>query len=200
MQLKGDRRRPTGEYINDLRSKVAADFSRSAIFLSARGHRDADFEFWIAGAHRCADYRRKPAGQLQGGGKTRQASCGTSPARPTYTCSRAFDQPTLHMDIDRTRVQNLGLQARDVAQNLLVSSELQFSDHADVLAGSQKRSQLQRRGANAAISRGQLPVAAKHSGDRKRTEPPAADSGQPGDHLHDGTAGSNFTLQCSAHD
>ena len=39
---------------------------------------------------------------------------------------QAFDQPTLHMDIERTRVQNLGLQAKDVAQNLLVSLSSSF--------------------------------------------------------------------------
>src|SRR5262249_18290622 len=39
---------------------------------------------------------------------------------------QALDQPTLHMDIDRTRVQSVGLQARDVAQNLLVSLSSSF--------------------------------------------------------------------------
>jgi len=39
---------------------------------------------------------------------------------------QAFDLPTLHMDIDRTRVQSVGLQARDVAQNLLVSLSSSF--------------------------------------------------------------------------
>ena len=42
VQLKNERRRPTGEYINELRSKVAADVSRRTIFLSARGHRHAN--------------------------------------------------------------------------------------------------------------------------------------------------------------
>jgi multidrug efflux pump subunit AcrB len=39
---------------------------------------------------------------------------------------QAFDEPTLHMDIDRTRVQSVGLQARDVAQNVLVSLSSSF--------------------------------------------------------------------------
>jgi multidrug efflux pump subunit AcrB len=39
---------------------------------------------------------------------------------------QAMDEPTLHMDIDRTRVQSVGLQARDVAQNLLVSLSSSF--------------------------------------------------------------------------
>jgi multidrug efflux pump subunit AcrB len=39
---------------------------------------------------------------------------------------QAFDAPTLHLDVDRARVQSLGLNARDVAQNLLVSLSSSF--------------------------------------------------------------------------
>ena len=42
--------------------------------------------------------------------------------------------PTLHMDIERTRVTQVGLTARDVAQSALVSLERQFSDVAEFLA------------------------------------------------------------------
>ncbi|HXY40732.1 MAG TPA: efflux RND transporter permease subunit [Vicinamibacteria bacterium] len=34
---------------------------------------------------------------------------------------QAFDSPTLRLDVDRARAQGLGIQARDVAQNLLVA-------------------------------------------------------------------------------
>ncbi|MCL9848028.1 efflux RND transporter permease subunit (plasmid) [Ralstonia solanacearum P673] len=37
-----------------------------------------------------------------------------------------FDQPTLAVDMDRTRLQQVGLQGRDVAQNLLVSLSSSF--------------------------------------------------------------------------
>jgi len=39
---------------------------------------------------------------------------------------QAFDAPTLRLDIDRARVQSVGLQARDVAQNLLISLSSSF--------------------------------------------------------------------------
>jgi len=39
---------------------------------------------------------------------------------------QALDEPTLHMDIDRTRAQAVGLQAKDVASNLLVSLSSSF--------------------------------------------------------------------------
>ena len=39
---------------------------------------------------------------------------------------QAFDAPTLFLNIDRTRAQSVGLQARDVAQNVLVSLSSSF--------------------------------------------------------------------------
>jgi len=39
---------------------------------------------------------------------------------------QAFDEPTLYLDLDRTRSQYVGMQARDVAQNLLVSLSSSF--------------------------------------------------------------------------
>src|SRR5258708_12858295 len=38
----------------------------------------------------------------------------------------AFDAPTLFMDLDRARVQSVGMQSRDVAQNVLVSLSSSF--------------------------------------------------------------------------
>jgi CzcA family heavy metal efflux pump len=37
-----------------------------------------------------------------------------------------LDEPTLHVDVDRTRAQQVGVNARDVAQNLLVSLSSSF--------------------------------------------------------------------------
>jgi len=39
---------------------------------------------------------------------------------------QAFDAPTLHMDIDRSRAQSVGMNARDVAQSVLVSLSSSF--------------------------------------------------------------------------
>jgi multidrug efflux pump subunit AcrB len=39
---------------------------------------------------------------------------------------QAFDSPTLYLDINRTRAQYVGLQARDVAQNVLISLSSSF--------------------------------------------------------------------------
>src|SRR5260370_17845800 len=39
---------------------------------------------------------------------------------------QAFDNPTLFMEIDRARAQSVGMQSRDVAQNVLVSLSSSF--------------------------------------------------------------------------
>ena len=39
---------------------------------------------------------------------------------------QAFDLPTLTLDFDRSRMQSVGLSARDVAQNVLVSLSSSF--------------------------------------------------------------------------
>ena len=93
---------------------------------------------------------------------------------------QAFDQPTLHMDIDRTRVQALGLQAKDVAQNLLVSLSSSFQTAPTFWLDPKNGVSY-----NVAVQTPQYrvdtyPVAAKYSGDRQRAEPASADSRQPG--------------------
>src|SRR5258708_37114501 len=39
---------------------------------------------------------------------------------------QAFDSPTLYMQIDRARAQSVGIQSRDIAQNVLVSLSSSF--------------------------------------------------------------------------
>jgi len=48
------------------------------------------------------------------------------PARWMSTFSKPFDNPTLYMEIDRARAQSVGMQSRDVAQNVLVSLSSSF--------------------------------------------------------------------------
>ena len=45
---------------------------------------------------------------------------------------QVFDQPSLHIDIDRTKAQEIGYSARDVAQNVLISLGGSFQDRLPV--------------------------------------------------------------------
>ena len=49
---------------------------------------------------------------------------------------QAFDQPKLHIDVDRTKAQQIGYSARDVANNLLISLSGSFQTTPTYLARS----------------------------------------------------------------
>jgi CzcA family heavy metal efflux pump len=125
VQLKGDRKKPTGAYINDLRSKLPQTFPGVQFFFQPADivtqilnfGAPAPIDVQITGANQQGNYlvAENLAKQMR-----------HIPGAADVHVQQAFDQPTLYMDIDRTRVQNLGLQARDVAQNLLVSLSSSF--------------------------------------------------------------------------
>ena len=66
VQLKPERGRPTGDYIDELRHRLPHEFPGRAIFLSARGYRDADSEFRDAGTDRYPNYGTGSGRELQG--------------------------------------------------------------------------------------------------------------------------------------
>src|SRR5450631_1451512 len=125
VQLKGDRKKPTGAYINDLRSKLPQTFPGVQFFFQPA---DIVTQILNFGAPAPIDVQITGANQ-QGNylvAETLAKQLRHIPGTADVHVQQAFDQPTLYMDIDRTRVQNLGLQARDVAQNLLVSLSSSF--------------------------------------------------------------------------
>jgi CzcA family heavy metal efflux pump len=125
VQLKGKHKKPTGDYINDLRSKLPQTFPGVQFFFQPADivtqilnfGAPAPIDVQVTGANQQGNYlvAENLAKQLR-----------HIPGAADVHVQQAFDQPTLYMDIDRTRVQNLGLQARDVAQNLLVSLSSSF--------------------------------------------------------------------------
>ena len=53
-----------------------------------------------------------------------------------------FDQPYLHVDVDRTKAQQVGFTQRDVATDLLISLSGSFQTTPDLLAESEERREL----------------------------------------------------------
>ena len=125
VQLKGKHKKPTGEYINDLRSKLPQTFPGVQFFFQP-----ADIVTQILNFGAPAPIDVQITGTNQQGNYLVAENLAKQmrhiPGAADVHVQQAFDQPTLYMDIDRTRVQNLGLQARDVAQNLLVSLSSSF--------------------------------------------------------------------------
>jgi CzcA family heavy metal efflux pump len=125
VQLKEERGRPTGEYINELRQKLPQRFPGVQFFFQPADivtqilnfGTPAPIDVAIMGNNQQANYlaAEKLASEVR-----------HIPGAVDVHVQQAFDQPTLHLDIDRTRVQSVGLQAKDVAQNLLVSLSSSF--------------------------------------------------------------------------
>ena len=55
------------------------------------------------------------------------------PGTADLRIQQPFDEPYMHLRIERTKAQELGFSAHDIAQNLLVSLSGSFRDVADVL-------------------------------------------------------------------
>jgi multidrug efflux pump subunit AcrB len=115
-----EKHRPTEEYVHDLRLKLAQEFPGVTFaFLPAdivsqilNFGLPAPIDVQVRGYN--LDANRLFADKLFA--QIRHVS-GTSDLR----IQQPFDQPYLHINVDRTKAQQVGYTQRDVAQNLLIS-------------------------------------------------------------------------------
>jgi multidrug efflux pump subunit AcrB len=125
VQLKPERGKPTSDYINILRKRLPQEFPGVQFFFQP-----ADIVTQILNFGTPAPIDVQITGQNQ----MWQLQCGDEvanqirhiPGAVDVHVQQAFDGPTLFMDIDRTRAQYVGLQAKDAAQNVLVSLSSSF--------------------------------------------------------------------------
>ena len=125
VQLKEERGKPTSAYINDLREKLPQRFPGTQFFFQPADivtqilnfGTPAPIDVAVTGANQRGNYvvAEKLAKEIR-----------HIPGAVDVHVQQAFDEPTLHMDVDRTRAQSVGMQAKDVAQNLLVSLSSSF--------------------------------------------------------------------------
>jgi multidrug efflux pump subunit AcrB len=83
---------------------------------------------------------------------------------------QVFDQPKLHIQVDRTKAAESGFTQNDIARSLADYLERQLPDAADVLAQSGERCELQPRHTNAAVPDSIAARLAEHSYFRRRTD------------------------------
>ncbi len=125
VQLKQERGRPTIAYINDLREKLPQRFPgvqfafqpADIVTQILNFGTPAPIDVQVTGANQRANYLigEKLASQIR-----------HIPGAVDVHVQQAFDNPTLFMEIDRARAQSVGMQSRDVAQNVLVSLSSSF--------------------------------------------------------------------------
>ncbi|MEO8482183.1 MAG: efflux RND transporter permease subunit [Acidobacteriota bacterium] len=125
VQLKGDREVSTAEYITRLRGVLKQQFPGVQFFFQPADivtqilnfGTPAPIDVAITGANQAANFRIA---------QTLAKQMERVPGAVDVRVHQAFDLPTLKLDIDRSRVQSVGLSARDVAQNVLVSLSSSF--------------------------------------------------------------------------
>ena len=125
VQLNEKRGRPTSEYINEFRERLPQEFPGVQFFFQPADivtqilnfGSPAPIDVAVMGNNQVGNFAvaQKLAGQMR-----------HIPGAVDVHVQQAFDGPTLHMDMDRTRLQTVGLQAKDVASNLLVSLSSSF--------------------------------------------------------------------------
>jgi CzcA family heavy metal efflux pump len=125
VQLKEERGKPTSMYINELRDKLPQRFPGVQFFFQP-----ADIVTQILNFGSPAPVDVQVTGQNQRGnyliGEKLANQFRHIPGAVDVHVQQAFDNPTLFMQIDRARAQSMGMQSRDVAQNLLVSLSSSF--------------------------------------------------------------------------
>ena len=125
VQLKPERERSTYSYISELRKRLPSEFPGVQFFFQPADivtqilnfGTPAPIDVQIRGANQPANY----AVGLKLANEVRHI-----PGAVDVHVQQAFDAPTLFMNIDRTRAQFVGMEARDVAQNVLVSLSSSF--------------------------------------------------------------------------
>jgi len=125
VQLKPERGKPTSAYVKALREELPRKYPGVQFFFQPADivtqilnfGTPAPIDVAITGANQQGNFAvaQKLAAQMK-----------HIPGAVDVHVQQAYDAPTLFMNIDRTRVQSVGLQARDVAQNVLVSLSSSF--------------------------------------------------------------------------
>ena len=125
VQLNQERGKPTSSYIADLRRTLPEQFPGVQFFFQPADivtqilnfGTPAPIDVQVTGANQRGNYlvAEKLANEIR-----------HIPGAVDVHVQQAFDAPTLHMDVDRTRAQYVGLQTKDVAQNVLVSLSSSF--------------------------------------------------------------------------
>jgi CzcA family heavy metal efflux pump len=125
VQLKEVRGKSTGMYINELREKLPQHFPGVQFFFQP-----ADIVTQILNFGTPAPIDVEITGLNQHGnyliGERLANQFRHIPGAVDVHVQQAFDNPTLFMQIDRARAQSVGMQSRDVAQNVLVSLSSSF--------------------------------------------------------------------------
>lgn len=125
VQLKASRGNSTSQYIRMLREQLPQEYPGVQFYFQP-----ADIVTQILNFGTPSPIDVQVTGQNQMGNYAVAEKLANRfrhlPGAVDVHVQQAFDAPTLRMNIDRTRAQSVGTQARDIAQNVLVSLSSSF--------------------------------------------------------------------------
>ena len=125
VQLAEGRTKATAAYVKELRAKLRGRFPGVQFFFQP-----ADIVTQILNFGTPAPIDVQVVGMDQPGNLRVAEKLVNEirhiPGAVDVHVQQAFDAPTLRMDVDRARAQSMGLQARDVAQSMLVTLSSSF--------------------------------------------------------------------------
>ena len=126
VQLKPDHRVPTAQYVSDLRKVLAGREPGVQFFFQPADIVSQILNFGTPAPIDVSLIGGNDAHAVYEVGQRLAESLKRVPGAADVHVHQTFDLPTLALDVDRTRAQAIGLSARDVAQNVLVSLSSSF--------------------------------------------------------------------------
>ena len=111
-----------------------------------------------------------------------------------------FDQPYLNLRVERTKAEELGFTAHDIAQNLLVSLSGSFQTSPTFWVDPKNHVSYSNRHADAAVPRRHIAGSAEHSDHRHGPNGSSVAHGQSGINATGSRNGGGFSLQRGASD
>ncbi len=112
--------RPTRDYVRELRSRLAHDFPGITFYELPTDIVSQILNFGLPAPIDIQVVGRDLAGDREAA-ETLLNRLKYVPGIADLRIQQPFNQPKLHIEVDRTRAQQIGFTQRDVAQNLLIS-------------------------------------------------------------------------------
>jgi len=136
ISLSQDHKRPTADYIRELRGRLAESFPGTQFFFQP-----ADIVSQILNFGVPAPIDVEVTGHdVQQNYKLAQQISNRMeyiPGAADVHVHQLFEQPTLHLDVNRTKAQSVGLNQNDVAQSLLLTLSSSFQTSPSFWANPQ---------------------------------------------------------------
>src|SRR5579863_8209889 len=136
ISLNQDHKRPTADYIRELRGRLAESFPGTQFFFQP-----ADIVSQILNFGVPAPIDVEVTGHdIQQNYKLAQQISNRMeyiPGAADVHVHQLFEQPTLHLDVNRTKAQSVGLNQNDVAQSLLLTLSSSFQTSPSFWANPQ---------------------------------------------------------------